>query len=51
MNILYGAAFLALLLGYAFMFFVRICIGPLMIVMLLGPYPSVYNIHGRFAVP
>ncbi len=34
-NILYGAAFLALLLGYAFMFFVRICIGPLMIVMLL----------------
>ena len=34
-NILYGVAFLALLLGYAFRFFVRTCIGPLMIVMLL----------------
>ena len=38
-NILYGVAFLALLLGYAFMFSVHICIGPLMIIMLLEPYP------------
>ncbi len=38
-NILYSVAFLALLLGYAFMFSVHICIGPLMIIMLLGPYP------------